>query len=195
MTAVRTVPRARLASTLAAVVLVAVAAIGYHVSDSVVDHQVVAGTLGQPRAYGSGAAVVSDVRVGTKVATQDESISTRGVFVVVRVTVLARGRTDLTANHLQLLARDATYDPSTGKDLVTATPGFAVAQDVVFEVDPARMADLTLEAWATQGFVVSYQQHLHVPLGITAANAADWQRAAQGVRLSYDSEAVARGLP
>ena len=54
---------------------------------------------------------------------------------------------------------------------VVAAPGFQTTADVVFEVDPARLADLTIEIWDAE-IIRGYHQRVQVPLGITADNAA-----------------------
>ncbi|MEN2590837.1 hypothetical protein, partial [Acinetobacter baumannii] len=79
-----------------------------------------------------------------------------------------------------LLADDAptyrAYSTSVG---LSVPPGFVETTEVAFEVDPARIADLTLNLEPTE-IVSGYQQHAQIHLGITAANAADWAAGAEG---------------
>ena len=55
-------------------------------------------------------------------------------------------------------------------------PGFEAAQDLVFEVDPAAVDDLTLELDHRE-FIRAYPERVRIHLGITRANAADWRDA------------------
>ncbi len=180
---------------MTAIVLVALAGIGYQFSDAAVgEDQVVRGRLGEFSAYGSGTAQVSEVRVGTTLSSRSDTVATTGMFVVVRVTVRAPGRDDLTASNLELLAEGATYEPAIDTGRVTADPGFESARDIAFEVDPNRVANLTLEFWSTRGFVQGYAEHVRVPIGITSGNAAEWRQAAQGVQLPLATVPTTRGL-
>ena len=189
----RWVARTKLLSVVAGLGLLTVATAGYRLSDPE-DFAVVRGDLGAPAAYADGVVVVDDVRVGTVLLTStEERVTTPGMFVVVRVAVQANGREALPVNHLQLLADGATYLPGEDESLRPA-PGFEESRDVRFEVDPAHIDDLTLEAWGTQGFVEGYSDHVRVPLGITPDNADAWRRAAQGAQVDYVISSVERGL-
>jgi len=68
-----------------------------------------------------------------------------------------------------------------------------VSTDVTFEVDPARIDDLTLELYETE-FIAGYQQRLRIHLGITAGNADRWRATAEDqVLIPVDSST--RTLP
>lgn len=192
----RTVARSQVVVALVAIVLVTLAAIGYQLSDAQLrNYQVVHGRLGEFSSYGSGTAQVSDVRVGSRLRASSDTVTTTGMFVIVRVTLQASGRDDLSASDLRLRADGATYEPSTSLDRVDADSGFEAARDIVFEVDPARITNLNAEFWSVKGFVQGHPQHLRVPLGITASNDAEWRSAAQGRGLAYDDRLVKQGLP
>lgn len=189
----RRVPRSRLLSVVAGLVMVTVAAIGFRSSEPG-DFAVVRGTLGEPAPYADGSVVVDAVQVGTVLVTStNDRVTTPGMFVVVRAAARATGREGLRLNHLQLLAEGATYLP-TKDDSLAPAPGLEESHDLWFEVDPARIDDLTLEAWGTQGFVEGYATHVRVPLGVTAANADQWRRAAQGAEVTYVLSSTYRGV-
>lgn len=173
--------RARLVSAILAILLVTVAALAQRVSDPDRSSEVVRTPLDQATAYESGQVRVSDVRVGTEVRDGDSRYPTQGLFVVVNVAVRATGRDAVRVADSQLRAGDGvTYLPafSLGSS-VTAEPGFETARDLVYEVDPTRIDDLTLELW-DRGLVYRYYQRTQTPLGITAANARRWAEAGTG---------------
>lgn len=189
----RWVSRAKLHSVVAGLALVTVAAVGYRLSVPE-DFAVVRGDLGEPASYADGEVVVDDVRVGTVLLTSlEDRLTTPGMYVVVRVAARATGQETLPLNHLQLRAEGVTYLSGEDESLRPA-PGFEESRDVQFEVDPAHIDDLTLEAWGTQGFVEGYSEHVRVPLGITSGNADAWRRAAQGTQVDYVVPSVVRGL-
>jgi hypothetical protein len=174
------VTRARLVSAVLAILLVTVAAVAQRLSDLDHPYEVVRTPLDQATAYASGQVRVSDVRVGTEVRQGETRYPTQGLFVVVNVAVRATGRDAVRTGSSQLVAKgDVTYLPafSLGGS-VTAEPGFETARDLVFEVDPARIDDLTLELWDS-GLTYRYYQRTRTPLGITAGNAGAWVEAGQ----------------
>jgi hypothetical protein len=71
-------------------------------------------------------------------------------------------------------------------------PGFASEQEVVFEVDPAELADLTLEL-APAGIITAYGQHVRIHLGITEENAEAWRAAGHEQVLNIE-RATSRGI-
>lgn len=173
--------RARLVSAVLAILLVTVAALAQRISDPDSSNELVRAPLDQATAYESGQVVVSDVRVGTEVRQGDTRYPTQGLFVVVHVAVRATGRDEVTTASSQLrTASDVTYRPAFSLgSTVKAEPGFETARDLVFEVDPTRIDDLTLELW-DQGLVYRFYQRTQTPLGITAGNAGAWVAAGTG---------------
>ena len=171
--------RTRLVAAVLTILLVTVAAIAEHLSEVSSSYELVRTPLEQATAYESGQVRVSDVRVATEVRQGEARFPTQGLFVVVNVAVRATGRGDVTVASSQLLAEDGrTYFP-TSSESITADPGFETARDVVFEVDPRHIDDLTLELW-DQGVTYRYYQRTRTPLGITAANAHAWAEAGTG---------------
>ncbi len=187
--------RARLASVVLAVLLVTVAAIGHRLATTISDVELVRAPLDRATAYDGGRVVVSDVRVGTTVRDGDDELTTRGLFVVVNVAVRSAGREKARVASSRLRADGGvTYLPaSTLGTSVDAEAGFETARDLVYEVDPARIDDLTLELW-DQGIVYRYFQRTQTPLGITAANAQQWLEAGAGRTVSASPDDVTKAL-
>jgi hypothetical protein len=187
--------RARLVSTVLAILLVTVAAVADRLSDPDRDAELVRAPLEQVTAYESGAVRVGDVRVGTEIRLGEDRIPTPGLFVVVNVAVRATGRDTVSAASSRLLAEGGvTYLPAFGLASVRAVPGFETARDLVFEVDPARIDDLTLELW-DQGLVYRYYQRTQTPLGITAGNARRWVEAGTGRSVVVARDDLTTALP
>ena len=116
------------------------------------------------------------------------------MFVVVHVDAEATGPDKLSLQSATLLADGGlsygTYDALAG---VSAETGFAVSTDVTFEVDPARIDDLTLELYETE-YISGYQQRLRIHLGVTAGNADRWRAAAKDQVLT-PVDASTRAIP
>jgi hypothetical protein len=194
MSGPRTVARSRLAGTVLAILLVTVAALADRLSDPDSDFELVSAPLGSTVSYESGRLRVSDVRIGDAVDQGTEHHLTKGLFVVVNVAVQGSGRDDVTVGNSRLVASGGlVYLPALSGDTVTAHPGFEVAQDLVYEVDPARIDDLTLETWQS-GFVYRYYQRNQTPLGITAANAPQWAAAGVGRTVVVGRDALTKAL-
>ena len=173
--------RQTLLRLLVAIALVVLAAIGLRLSEGEDDgnFKIVRGILGEPVVINGGTVTASDVRVGTSLSDQDDLYATTaGLFVVVQVDVAATGAETLPPASTRVLSRDRRYDNfshlSTGK----AEPGFVSSIDAVFEVDPADLADLTLELYPLE-LVSGYTQHIRIHLGITRDNAEQWRAAGQ----------------
>ena len=183
MSAPRTVARSRVVGAVLAILLVTVAGIGERLSDpssstEYASSDLLRAPLDETVDYQTGTLRATDVRVGSQIRDGDDAFSTKGLFVAVNVTVSATSRDAVRASDSRLLADDGvTYLPafSLGSSVV-ADPGFATTQDLVFEVDPSRIAGLTLELW-DQGITYRYFDRSQTPLGITAANAGEWAQA------------------
>lgn len=188
--------RTRLVAAVLAVLLVTVAAIADRLSDPDRDFELIRVPLEVATGYGSGQVRVSDVRIGSEVREGDDRYPSQGLFVVVNVAVQATGRDSVSTVDSRLLAEGGvTYLPTFGLgSTVTAEPGFETARDLVYEVDPARIDDLTLELW-DQGVVYRYYQRTQTPLGITAGNARAWVEAGSGRSVVAVRDDVKKALP
>lgn len=175
----RGLARARLLRGLVAIALVALAAAGLRLSEGATerDAEVVRGVLGEPVAINGGTVTADRVRVGTTLLRSDRvEATTAGLFVVVRLELAATGSTRLRAYHTRLLSGERQYASIGALGLGLVEPGFAEISDVVFEVDPARIDDLTLEL-APAEFLSGYPEHARIHLGITPDNAEQWRTA------------------
>ena len=188
--------RRRLISLIVALACVAVSAAGLRLSETAgTDDDLIRGRVGETASINEGLVTVDDVRVGTALKSNDQIRDrTNGMFVVVHVDAEATGPDKLTLQSATLLADGGlsygTYDALAG---VSAETGFAVSTDVTFEVDPARIDDLTLELYETE-FISGYQQRLRIHLGITAGNADRWRAAAKDQVLT-PVDSTTRAIP
>lgn len=188
------VQRSRLVRVLVAIGLVALAAIGLRLSEGDEDAaEIVRGRVGEPVAVNDGTVNARDVRVGTALSRNDEVYATTpGLFVVIRVEVAATGREEVATYDGRLLVDGRRYDALSGSSTGTVPPGFARESDLVFEVDPARLADLTLELRATE-VVTAYPQWARIHLGITDDNAEAWRAAGRDQTL-VTADRTSRGI-
>lgn len=188
--------RSRLVALVAAVVCVALAAAALRTADAAPPYEIVRGPVGTAVAVEDGELAVGDVRVATQL-TREGTITdtTPGIFVVVGLTAAATGRESLSRSDARLLAcGDRVYTDYGGNATVAAAPGFEERVDLVFEVDPASMDDLTLEIWRSE-IIHGYQQRLQVHLGITPDNAGQWRDAAAGQAVEANTDGSTRALP
>ena len=186
------IARSRVVATVFAILLVTVAALASRLSDPDSDFQLVRVPLDQTTAYSGGQLRVSDVRVGSEIVEGDDHYQTRGLFVVVNVTAQATGRAAVGVGDTQLRADGVTYLSAFDR-AVRAEPGFETSRDLVYEVDPARLDDLTVELW-DQGFIYRYYQRTQTPLGITRANARQWAEAGAARSLTITDSGVTKAL-
>ena len=187
------IARSRVVAAVLAILLVTAAALAYRLSDPDRDYQLIRAPLDQATAYQSGLLRVSDVRVGSEITMGDDHYRTQGLFVVINVAAQATRRDAVSVLDSRLRAQGVTYLPAFDPVLV-ADPGFETSRDLVYEVDPARLDDLTVELW-DQGTVYRYYQRTQTPLGITTANARQWAEAGAGRSLRVEDDDVTRALP
>ena len=136
---------------------------------------------------------VSDVAVGTRLVDDGEvKAETKGMFVAVTATLATPGSQKSTMNHSQLITQSRTYSSWSGV-LLSADPGFADTEQLIFEVDPAQIDDLTLEIWSS-GVVHGFYARGRIHLGITPENAEQWRQAAPGREIPYEISGTTVGL-
>jgi hypothetical protein len=171
----------RVLSWTVAIGFVALAAVGLRLSEAgaEAEAQIVTGVLGQPVQVNDGEITVTEVRVGTALKSFGDVDRTPSMFVLVRTRAAATGSKDLNLSESTLISGDATYDSYSSFSGVRSDVGFRTTDDLVFEVDPARIDDLALELSSLE-IVSGYQQHVRIHLGITPGNADQWRAAAQG---------------
>lgn len=171
-------PRTRLLRLLVAVALVTLAAAGLRLSEGDGnDFEAVRGRLGEAVTLEDGTVTARDVRIGTALARDDEVYATTpGLFVVVRLETAATGRTKMQGYDGEVLTATRRYAEYSATSTALVPPGFRSVQDLIFEVDPTSLADLTLDL-DPGGVLVAYPEHARIHLGITAANEEAWRAA------------------
>jgi hypothetical protein len=185
--------RSRLVRVLVAIALVALAAVGLRLSEADDSFEVVRGVVGEPVPLTDGTVSAADVRVGTALSREGEVyLKTPGLLVVVSVEAAATGNRKLPLYNPRLLAGSRRYDALSGPNVGSVPPGFAATADVVFEVDPAVLADVTLEL-VPGGILTAYPEHARIHLGITADNAEAW-RAAGRDQVVATADQTTRGI-
>jgi hypothetical protein len=178
---------------LVALACLAFSAIGLKVNDPP-DFTYVDGVRGQTLSIEQADLIVGDVEVGTRLVDRGEvQAETPGMFVLVRARLEVPGPRKVYLNSAHLLTDDRTYNQWTSNSL-SADPGFAQEQELVFEVDPAQIDDLSLEIWASST-VHGFYQRARVHLGITAENAEQWRLAARGREVEPDGSDTTEALP
>lgn len=101
------------------------------------------------------------------ITIRGRTVTTNQIFVVVTVMVSNPGpHADKVTAHF--VSGSASY-PAWGTGTPVAPPGFRVAQDVVFEVDPARVAGghLSFSAMGESILLTGYQKTVDIDLEIT----------------------------
>lgn len=201
MSAPRTVARSRVVGAVLAILLVTVAAVAERLSDPGSSEEygssdLVRAPLDATVGYQTGTLRVGGVRIGTQVVDGRDTFTTKGLFVVTTVTVQATGRDDVQVPSSRLLTTDGrTYLPAFSLgSRITAEPGFETTQDLVFEVDPTRMAGLTLELWE-QGISYRYFDRAQTPLGITSGNQRQWAEAGRDRTVQVVRRGTTQALP
>ena len=161
----------RLARIAVALAMVALATAGLRLSDREEERfEVVSGVLGEPLAVEAGEVTATAVRVGTGIKEYDGiGNQTAGSYVMVSLTFAATGSEELFFGKARVLTRDRQYDAyrtlNGGGPLVP--PGFEATDDLIFEVDPADLADMVLELYSLE-ILSGYSERVRIHLGITA---------------------------
>lgn len=189
----RAVPRDKVVGLVVALACLAFSAIGLKVNEPP-EFTYVDGVRGQTVRIEGAELTVDEVKVGTRLVRRGVvEAETTGMFVTVAATLAVPGPQRVTLNQSHLVTADRTYDNVTSSS-VAADPGFQQSQDLVFEVDPRQIDDLTLEIWYG-GIVHGFYQRARIHLGITAENAEQWRRAAPGRDLEPDPYGTVEALP
>jgi hypothetical protein len=185
--------RSRLVRVLVAIALVSLAAVGLRLSEGEEDFEVVRGVLGTPVTLSDGTVNAIEVRVGTALSREGEVFAeTPGLFVLVRTEASATGPREVPGYNARALTGSRRYDALSGSNIGNVPPGFSSIQDLVFEVDPAALADLTLEL-APAELLSGYPERARIHLGITRDNADAWRAAGQG-QVVDTREPTSRGI-
>ena len=189
-----TVGRSKLAGVFAALVLIGLSAVGLRLSEPDEKFQVISGEPGEAVEINNGEVTVTQVRVGSFLKEYDQIADrTPGMFVAVTVTGAATGSQELKLTETRLHGKHVRYDSYEILGGLTASPGFQTSVDTVFEVDPARIDDLTIEMWPNE-VISGHQERVRIKLGITPANADQWRAAARDRAIEVARETT-RAIP
>lgn len=188
------ISRDKLIGIVVALACLAFSAIGLKVYDNP-SYMYVDGQRGQTITLERAEVTVGDVQVGSRLVEDGEvKAETTGMFVVVSTTLAVPGPDRVSLNRAQLITADRTYDSWSYTNTLAADPGFQVQDQLVFEVDPAQIDDLTMEIWS-QSIVYGFYARARIHLGITPDNADRWRQAARDRDLSYGASEITKGLP
>lgn len=173
----RRISRTKLTGVVAALACLAFSAVGLKVNEPG-QYSYVDGVRDHPVSIERAELTAGAVQVGTRLVDDGGEVKaeTTGMFVLVRTTLAVPGAQRVVINRSQLVTRDRTYN-SWSSATLSADPGFVETADLVFEVDPQQIDDLTLEIWYG-GIVHAYYQRARIHLGITSQNADQWRQAA-----------------
>jgi hypothetical protein len=186
------VSRDKLVGVVVALACLAFSAVGMKVYDTP-DFMYVDGRRDQPVRIEQSELSVGEVVVGTRLVRNGAvQAETSGMFVSVTARLAVPGAQKVILNRSQLVTRTRTYDSWSGASL-HAEPGFSDTEDLIFEVDPAQIDDLTLEIWSA-GIVHGFYARARVHLGITPGNAEQWRHAARGREIPYQISGTTAGL-
>jgi hypothetical protein len=187
------VSRDKVVGLLVALACLAFSAVGLKVNEPPA-YDYVNGVRGAAVTIERAEITVGEVRVGTRLLSRGAvQAETEGIFVAVRVALAVPGRERVNINGSQLVTQQRTYANRSSTGLV-ANAGFSETKDLVFEVDPAQIDDLTLQLWSS-GVVSGFSQRARIHLGITADNAAQWREAATGTSIEPDVNGTVAALP
>lgn len=194
-TPTRSWSRTKVSAVLLALLCVGVMAAALRVSESRGDYQIRQGHAGERIEIRGGELSADRVRVATALGREGEiTAETKGMFVVVEIRLAATKNRAVSLTSPQLLTRDGrTYVPYTSSFL-KAVSGFQITNDVVFEVDPAHIDDLTLMLWEAE-VVFQYPQRTRIHLGITPDNADQWRQAGRDQTVEPRRSEITEALP
>lgn len=186
----------RLASVIIALACIVVAGIAVHITDGISGDVVRTVDVKEPGRLDSAIVTVTGVRAGSAVVIDpDEHFASKGMILAVTVRVEAPGQKYTVGGlgGITLHASDRTYSAFGPNSSISAQAGFARTGDLLFEVDPGHIDGAYLELYREE-FIHVTPQKLHVRLGITRRNAADWAAAAKG-RTLHSGDSRTEPLP
>lgn len=172
----------RLASVIVALACIVVAGIAVHITDGISDDVVRTVDVKQPGRLDNAIVTVTGVRAGSAVVIgPDERFASKGMILAVTVRVAAPGQKYTLGGlgGISLHTSDRSYSVFGPNTSISADAGCVSTGDLLFEVDPRHIDGAYLELYREE-FIHVTPQKLHVRLGITRENAADWAAAAKG---------------
>lgn len=186
----------RVTALLVALACVVVAGIAVKITDNIGRDVVRTIDVGQTARLNGGIISATLVRAGTMIDDGSDQVTTKGMFLAVRVRLEAPGEEQTVGRvgGLSLYTSDRTYRAFGGNQIIKAKAGYASTADMLFEVDPRHLDGATLELFDSEIFY-STQQKIRVRLGIERRNAAAWAAAGKGQTITTDSSPRQEALP
>lgn len=187
-------PPGRLRAILISAAMVVASVVGYGLSDSDAKYEPIRGRVDDVVKYNHGTAHLDRVQVGTTLSKDGEDVlETAGLFVAVRLTVEATGRERVRVGNATLVSSTASFDALDLVDTMRVEPGFEASKQLIFEVDPQQLAELSFQG-SNRGVVNGYYQQLDIDLGFSAATVSEQVSEGQGRTIEVDSNESIRGL-
>lgn len=172
----------RFASVITALACIVVAGIGVNVTTNISSDVIRTADVHQRTRLDNAFVTVTGVRAGTSMAGGTaEHYTSGGMILAVMLRVEAPG-TKYTVGGLggvSLHADGQTYSVFGPNETITAEAGFVSTGELLFEVDPRHIAGAYLELFHDEPIYVTPQK-VHIRLGITRQNAAQWVASAKG---------------
>jgi hypothetical protein len=186
----------RVTALLVALACVVVAGVAVKITDKIDNDVVRTIDVGQTARLNGGTVSVTKVQAGTMIDDGSDKVTTKGMFLAVRVRLAAPGeeQTVGAVGGLRLYTSDRTYRAFGANQILKAPAGYAVTADMLFEVDPQHIDDATLELFHSE-IIHSIPQKVRVRLGIERRNAAAWTASARGRLLSVENSPQQEALP
>lgn len=159
----------RVASAVFAVVCVIVSAVGLKLTDDPIPFHKVTATVGQMVVIEGVQLTVVDVTVGQTLANNKgvPLVRSAGVFVAVDVLLACPGPSGNPASSTKLVAGRRSYREWKSSGALAPDAGYRTTSRLVFEVDPADLGELVLDAQRLE-IIGGYQAHAWVDLGLAA---------------------------
>lgn len=171
----------RLASVIIALACIVVAGIAVHVTDNISGDVVRTVDVKQSARLDNAIVTVTGVRAGQAIITDsDDSFTSKGMILAVTVRVEAPGEQyTVGPTGVSVHTSDRSYSSFGTNNSIRAEAGFVSTGELLFEVDPRHIDGAYLELYRSEILRV-VPDKLHVRLGITRKNAADWAASAKG---------------
>lgn len=186
-------PLGQLGVALALVTVLAVSTVVLQRED---DAEVTRARVGEAGALVGRQVTTSAPRFGQQLTAVDGSsdpVPSTGVFVVVPVEFAAPGRSGLTVR-AELAVGPRRYLPDLGTTSLAADAGFVTSGDLVFEIDPADVAQGMTVRYVLAELVSGYSGRLETDLGVDRAAAEELRSELVGQTVTYRSVSTTRGL-
>ena len=186
----------RVGSVIIALACIVVAGIGVNITKNISSDVIRTANVHQRTRLDNAFVTVTRVRAGTAVSDgTDQRYRSGGMILGVTVRAEAPG-TSYTIGGLggaTVHAAGRTYSAFGPNESFTAEAGFVSTGEILFEVDPRHIAGAYLQLYHDEIFYATPQK-VHIRLGITQQNAAQWAASAQGRTLQV-ATATSKPIP